>query len=164
MQEDFLDELAELALGSRLKRLSEKMLADATNIYRDFAVEVQPKWFTLLALLHNKKQVSVVEAAQYLGLSQPAISQFCKQLSDKNLVIFVTSSEDSRRKVLTLSNSGQEQVEKMLPMWQAVQCAAEQICTEFENDFYKSLRKCEQALQEKSLQQRALEAYNDAKK
>jgi DNA-binding MarR family transcriptional regulator len=139
------------------------MLADAANIYKDFSLDVQPKWFTLLALLHHKKSVSVVEAAQFLGLSQPAISQFCKQLSDKKLVHIVTCSEDSRRKVLTLSALGQAQVDKMLPMWQAVQRAAEQICTEFENDFYQSLLKCERALKKKSLQQRTLEAYNDPK-
>ena len=105
MQKDFLDELAELALGSRLKRLSEKMLADAANIYQDFALDVQPKWFTLLALLQHKKKVCVVEAAQSLGLSQPAISQFGKQLADKNLVSFVRCNKDSRRKILTLTAS-----------------------------------------------------------
>lgn len=164
MQKDFLDELAELALGSRLKRLSEKLQADAANIYREFDLNVQPKWFTLLALLHHKKQVSVVEAAQYLGLSQPAISQFCKQLADKELVSFITCSEDSRRKVLRLSDSGQARVDLMLPIWRAVEVAAQQICTEFENDFYQSLRKCERALQNKSLQQRTLEVLNVANK
>ena len=163
MQKDFLDELAELALGSRLKRLSEKMLADAAKIYQDFELDVQPKWFTLLALLQHKKQVSVVEEAECLGLSQPAISQFCKQLSDKELVSFVRCSKDSRRKVLRLTDSGEVLVNKMLPMWQAVQVAAEQLCLEFDNDFYASIRKCERALQEKSLHQRTLEVLNAPK-
>ncbi len=161
MQKDFLDELGELALGSRLKRLSEKVLSDAANIYQDFDVNVQPKWFTLLALLHRKLRVNVVEASEYLGLSQPAISQFCRQLADEGLVSFVTCEQDSRRKVLTLTPRGREEVNKMLPMWQAVQKAAEQLCREFENDFYRSLRKCEKALAEKSLQQRTAEAYNE---
>ena len=161
MHNDFLDELGELALGSRLKRLSEKMLSDAANIYQDFGVNVQPKWFTLLALIHRKQQVNVVEASGYLGLSQPAISQFCRQLAEQGLVNFVTCEQDSRRRVLSLTPAGKEEVNKMLPMWQAVQKAAEQLCSEFENDFYHSLRKCEKALAAKSLQQRTAEAHHD---
>lgn len=161
MQKDFLDDLAELALGSRLKRLSERMLSDAANIYQEFDLDVQPKWFTLLALLHRKQRVNVVEASECLGLSQPAISQFCRQLADKGLVSFVVCEQDSRRKVLTLTPSGRDEVNKMLPMWLAVQKAAEQLCGEFENDFYRSLRKCEKALAAKSLQQRTAEAYHE---
>jgi DNA-binding MarR family transcriptional regulator len=161
MQQDYLDELAELALGSRLKRLSEKMLSDAANVYREFGIDAQPKWFTLLALLHDKKHVNVVEAAELLGLSQPAISQFSRQLADKGLVNVSISKEDSRRKVLSLSKKGKEEVQRMLPMWQSVQVAAAQLCTELENDFYQSLKKCEQALSDKTLLQRTMEAYND---
>jgi DNA-binding MarR family transcriptional regulator len=161
MQKDFLDDLGELALGSRLKRLSEKMLRDTANVYQGFALNVQAKWFPLLALLHRKQRLNVVEASEYLGLSQPAISQFCRQLADKGLVDFVICEQDSRRKVLTLTQSGRDEVYKMLPMWQALQKAAEQLCQEFENDFYRSLAKCEKALAAKSLQQRTAEAYHE---
>ena len=54
MQQYFLNELAELALGSRLKRLSERMLASASDVYQEFGVDINPKWFTLMALLDAK--------------------------------------------------------------------------------------------------------------
>jgi hypothetical protein len=49
MQQDFLNELAELALGSRLKRMSERMLASASNVYQEFGMSINTKWFTLMA-------------------------------------------------------------------------------------------------------------------
>lgn len=161
MTRDFLDELGELALGSRLKRLSEQMMADAANVYRHFDLDVQPKWFTLLALLYQKDRVAVMEAADYLGLSQPAISQFTHQLVERGLVSTDPCERDSRRRLLMLTEKGRAQVERMQPMWRAVHRAAEQLCTELDNDFYHALRKCEQALSRKSLLQRTLEFYDE---
>ena len=161
MKNDFLDELGELALGSRLKRLSERMMGDAGNVYEHFGLDVQPKWFTLLALLHDKKAVSVVHASEYLGLSQPAISQFCRQLVDKNLITLKNDERDSRRKFMCLTPSGEAQIQQMLPVWDAVRAAAENLCTELENDFYHALQKFEQALENKSLLQRTIEAYEN---
>lgn len=159
MQEDFLNELGELALGSRLKRLSEKMLSEAAIIYRQLDIDVEPKWFTLLALLHQKQQITVVEAAESLGLSQPAISQFCLQLVKKGLVELKVCSKDSRRKIISLSSKGNEQVEQMLPLWHAVNMAAKELCTEADNNFYAALCQYEQALTQKSLVTRTLEFY-----
>lgn len=157
MSKDFLDELGELALGSRLKRLSERMMTDAASIYQHFGIDVQPKWFTLLALLHRKDTVSVVSASEQLGLTQPAISQFCRQLLDKGLIDVKSDEEDARVKLMQLSRYGQKEVEKMLPMWRAVDTAAQELCSEFDNQFYQALLKFERALDTRSLKQRALE-------
>ncbi|GAB3035720.1 MarR family winged helix-turn-helix transcriptional regulator [Bowmanella dokdonensis] len=161
MTEDFLDELAELALGSRLKRLAERMLADASAIYAAYGADLQPRWFTLLALLYHKGEVSVVEAAEYLGLSQPAISQFCTQLSARKLVRQTPCKKDSRRRLITLTQQGRSQVEAIQPMWQAVREAARELCEQGGNDFYQSLRQCEQAFGQKSLYQRTMERKDD---
>ena len=161
MKGDFLDEIGELALGSRLKRLSERMMGDAGSVYEHFGLDVQPKWFTLLALLHNKKAVSVVHASEYLGLSQPAISQFCRQLVDKQFIALRNDEQDSRRKIMCLTPLGEEQIQLMLPVWSAVRKAAEDLCTELENDFYHALQKFEQSLQNKSLLRRTIEAYEN---
>lgn len=161
MTNDYLDELGELALGSRLKRLSEKMMADAASVYQYFDIDVQPKWFTLLALLHNKGPVSVVQASDYLGLTQPAISQFCRQLMNQGYIKVESAESDSRVRLMSLSSLGKTQISKMLPMWQAVDKAAKELCTEFENDFYQSLRKFELALAQRSLKQRSIENYDE---
>lgn len=161
MTQDFLDQLGELALGSRLKRLSERMQADAADIYQHFGLDIQPKWFTLLALLEHRGQVSVVDAADSLGLSQPAISQFCRQLAVKGLVVTEPCRDDSRRRMMRLTPEGEARVAQMQPLWRTVRQVAEQICMEFENDFYRSLQKCERALKRKSLFQRAVEVHNE---
>lgn len=161
MSNDFLDELAELALGSRLKRLAERMSADAAEVYAHFEKPIQPKWFPLLALLAEKGPTGVVDASAQLGLSQPAISQFSRQLVAVGLVVSKADSEDSRKRVMALTQRGQAEVEAMQPMWQAVRKAAEDLCVALDNDFYPALQKLERALNERSLLQRTVEHYDE---
>ncbi|GAA0854688.1 bifunctional helix-turn-helix transcriptional regulator/GNAT family N-acetyltransferase [Aliiglaciecola litoralis] len=160
MSEDFLNELAELALGSRLKRISERMLADAAQVYKHFNMNINPKWFTLLALLDRKQQVSVVEASDYLGLSQPALSQFCRQLVTEGLIQVETQKADTRKKLMSLTILGQQRVHQMRPVWEAVDKAAQAMCQEHDNQFYQSLLKFERAHAKQSLLQRTIEQYS----
>lgn len=155
MQQDFLNELAELALGSRLKRMSERMLSSAAEIYQEFDMNINPKWFTLMALLDSKdrdKQIlSIVEASSLLGLSQPALSQFCKELQNEELIKIVKDQSDSRRRILKLTTKGRNRVSEMKPIWEAVQRAAVDLCTEHKNDFYRSLLLLEKSFSKQSL-------------
>jgi DNA-binding MarR family transcriptional regulator/N-acetylglutamate synthase-like GNAT family acetyltransferase len=150
-KEDFLNELAELALGSRLKRMSEKMLASAAEVYQTFNMNIQPKWFTLLALLDSKGQTTIVEASNLLGLSQPALSQFCKQLDEAGLVRVTVAKQDSRRREMSLTNQGKAAIVEMKPIWAAVEKAAKAMCQEFDNDFYRSLINLEKAFDKQDL-------------
>jgi len=155
-QSDFLDELAELALGSRLKRLSDRLLSDASKIYKTCGHDIQPKWFALLALLYQKEKASIVEAAESLGVSQPAISQFVKEMLSKGLIISNPSSRDSRRKFISLSEQGYQKVLAMQPMWQAVEQAAKDLCLEAGDETFASIKRLEKSLDRQSLLQRTL--------
>jgi ribosomal protein S18 acetylase RimI-like enzyme/DNA-binding MarR family transcriptional regulator len=155
MQQDFLNELAELALGSRLKRMSERMLASASDVYQELGMNINPKWFTLMALLDvkdsNKQVLTIVEASNLLGLSQPALSQFCRQLQNEKLISIVKDPSDSRKRVLSLTPKGRVRVKEMKPVWDAVQQAAMDLCTEHNNDFYRSLLLLEKSFSSESL-------------
>lgn len=164
MQQDFLNELAELALGSRLKRMSERMLANAADVYQEFDVNLTPKWFTLLALLDakdsNKQVLGIVEASSLLGLSQPALSQFCKELQNEKLIHVIKDQSDSRKRILSLTAKGRERIKEMKPIWEAVQLAAIDLCTEHNNDFYRSLLLLEKSFSSKSLLERTRHYIN----
>jgi DNA-binding MarR family transcriptional regulator len=156
---DYFDELGEVALGSRLKRLSDRVMSDASKIYAYSGQDMQPKWFTLMSLLAKKKSVSVVEAAEYLGLTQPCISQFSREMDKKDLLDFASDPNDLRRKIMSLSKKGKRQYKKMSKVRQSVRAAAVEICEETETNFYQILKEFEQVLNKKSLYQRTIEKY-----
>lgn len=152
--QDFLDELGELALGSRLKRLSDRLMADASQVYKNCGHVIQPKWFALLALLHKRDEVSIVKASELLGLSQPAVSQFVKEMIKEGLVTTAPSPKDSRRKFISLTEHGRLTVENMKFMWRAVDLAAKELCGEVSANFFDSIKEFEKKLSSSSLSQR----------
>ncbi len=157
---DYLDQLGPLALGSRLKRLSDRMMSDASSIYRALGFDVQSRWFPLLALLSQQDEVSVSEATRQLGVTQPAISQFSRELQKAGLVQVAACQDDGRRKKLSLTAAGRDQVQRMQPMWQSVEKAAISLCDEAGEAVYQSIRRLEQALSHRSLLQRTLEYHH----
>ena len=158
---DYFDELGEVALGSRLKRLSDRIMGDALNVYKHMGQDIQPKWFTLMSLLYEKKSVSIVQASDFLGLTQPCISQFSKELIKKGLVKACPDKNDLRRKILSLTANGKRKYKNMEPVRKAVRKAAVSLCEEEEQDFYQAIKQFEKALLKKSLYQRTLEKYHE---
>ncbi len=159
MNDDFFDELGEVALGSRLKRLSDRVMQDATRTYKYTGYEMQPKWFTLMSLLADKKEVSINQAAQYLGQTQPFISQNSKEMFKADLIVFNADPDDARRKIMKLSKQGKLKFNKMKKLRNSVRTAAESICAETTHNFYTAIKEFEKALERKSLFERTLEEY-----
>ena len=112
VQQDFLNELAELVLGVRLKRISERILANASDVFQELSIDINPKWFPLMALLDakdsNKQLLTIVEASNFLGLSQPALSQFCKELQHVDIINIDNGPSDSRKRILSLTAKGRK--------------------------------------------------------
>ena len=158
--DDFLNDLAELALGNRLKRVSEKITANTTQVYKSFDIDIQPKYFTLLALLEQKTTLTIVEAASHLGLSQPALSQFCKHLHNDGLIDIKKGEKDSRRREISLSDRGHITIKQIKPIWSAVQDAAVEMCKQDGNNFYHSLVAFENALDQKDMFLRTKDALD----
>jgi len=66
---DILKDLGHLALGSRLKRLAERMQADALKIHEQAGLQTQPSHFPMLAALDRYGDLTVNEAVEALGIS-----------------------------------------------------------------------------------------------
>ncbi len=160
LYKDFFDDLGEVALGSRLKRLSDRVMQDASRTYKYSGYDMQPKWFTLMSLLAEKKEVSINQAALYLGQTQPFISQNSKEMFKAGLVDFNADPDDARRKIMKLSKQGRKKFKQMHKLRESVRLAAESICEETEQNFYQALKQFEKALERKSLFERTLENYN----
>ncbi len=50
MQQNILNILADLALDAPLKRVCERVLADASDVYQEFIMNINHKWLPLMAL------------------------------------------------------------------------------------------------------------------
>ena len=154
---DFIEELGTLALGTRIKNLSELLMRDVSRIYKDQDVDFKPRWFTLFQLIIRKTEISVTEIAKELKQTHPAVVQVVNSLEKKRLITTRKDKTDQRKRLVRLTKKGKKLAEDLSPVWEAVHQAAQEILAESEPDLLSNIAKVEKALKQKSTYQRIKE-------
>ena len=158
MSRDVLAEMGHLALGSRLKRLAERMQADATKVFADRGLPIQGTHFPLLAALNTYGPLSVSEAVDAVGISQPAVTRIHNALQKLGITTTSRVKGDNRQKLIRLTPEGEALLNELKhDLWPQVRSAAQTLCEGEETDFLSWIARIEGALQERSLHARITE-------
>ncbi|MGE0581887.1 MAG: GNAT family N-acetyltransferase [Steroidobacteraceae bacterium] len=104
MSTDLLRDLGPAYLGSRLKRLGERMQAGAAQVIKAAGLPMQPSHMPLLAALDGR-ELSIGELVQVVGTSQPGVTRGVLQLAKLGLVQSQPCA-DQRKRVVSLTPSG----------------------------------------------------------
>lgn len=145
---DLIKQLGPLALASRLKRLSDRLMRDGYRIYREQGLEFEPRWFTVFYLLSRKSPLAVTEIAHALQVTHPAVNQVAGMLEKAGLVDSRRDKTDERKRLLFLSPLGRELVEKLKPVWKDIKEANQELLDTSGKDLLGTLDKIESALDE----------------
>jgi DNA-binding MarR family transcriptional regulator/N-acetylglutamate synthase-like GNAT family acetyltransferase len=118
-----------IMLGSRLKRLAERLQAGAERIAADCGLPTQPSQMPLLTALYRNGPMTVGEAVQVLGISQPAVTRILSRLIDMGLVETTRDDRDQRSKAISLSAQGREAMELAITvLWPRLRAAVDEVC------------------------------------
>jgi len=60
---DYMKSFGSLSLGSRLKRLSDRLVHDVIRLYQSQGIELNPTFFPLFNMLHQQGAMTVTDAA-----------------------------------------------------------------------------------------------------
>jgi MarR family transcriptional repressor of mepA len=148
-----IDELGELALSTRLMRLSEWTRKDVTKIYQEYGLAFESKWFPVLYILSRKAPLGVVELADELGYAHPSVIALVKEMEKQKLIRSVTSKTDARKRLLQLTPKALEWEKKMQPLWDKMRIVAGEIYNNG-SSLLKAVEDVERALKECSFYQR----------
>ena len=122
--------LGYLVLGSRLRRLSEAFLSEINRAYQNEGIDFDASWFPVFYLLSKNGSLSIKELSEQIEISHPAASQLITGLKNKGLLTTNTCADDGRRQLVTFTESGKALLAQVLPVWDAVSLAMEQLVTE----------------------------------
>lgn len=153
---DFYTKTGKMALGSRLRRLSDQVTEQAAGIYELYQVDLQPKWFPVFYSLSNGEEKSITDIAKEIGHTHPSVSQIVRELVNKGYVI-EKKGEDARKNFVLLSPAGQEIREKMQAQLDDVTTAIEKAMSETHHDLWRAIGEWEFLLEQKSLLRRVQE-------
>lgn len=154
---DFYSQTGKVALGSRLRRLSESLTEDAAKIYVLYDVALDPKWFPIFYVLLHKESAAITEIAQIIGHSHPSVSQIVKEMSNRGLATTEKDHKDARVSVVRLSDAGKQLVPNLEKQCIDVTKAVEELLLETQHDLWKAMEEVEFLLANKSFFDRVQE-------
>lgn len=151
---DTVKELGELALASRLKRISERLSKEVTLVYKKLNVDFEARWFTLITRLQKKSPAKITELATNLGLSHTAIQSLASELIKKGYIGSIKDEKDERQRLLFITETGQELCKKLDPVWKEIKEANVQLINSVDINFLSKLNLIEDELNKFSMYER----------
>lgn len=129
MTGDVIADLGHLFLGSRLKRLAERLQAGAAKAFRDAGHPIQPSQMPMLAALDRFGPLTVGAMVDALGVSQPAVTRNLSGLVAVGLVTAVPSTSDRRQKTIALTTEGKRFLgDVRAQVWPQLEAAVAGLC------------------------------------
>ncbi len=154
---DFYEHTGKMALGSRLRRLSEQISEQAAGIYELYHVDLQPKWFPVFYALSEGNGKSITEIAKEIGHTHPSVSQIVREMSAKGYITEKKVKEDGRKNFVILTTKGRELRSRMQPQLEDVHAAIEIAFGETDHDLWRAIGEWEFLLKQKNLLRRVEE-------
>ncbi|WP_158838418.1 bifunctional helix-turn-helix transcriptional regulator/GNAT family N-acetyltransferase [Polaribacter sp. L3A8] len=123
---DALIGFGNLALGSRLKRVSEYIMRETQRVYDAYNIDFDPYLFAVFKIIKNNKGVNNSEIKNSLKTTQPAITQSINKLLKKGLIKISEDKLDKRKKKIQLSKKGIKLAEDVTPIWNSIEYTMKQ--------------------------------------
>ena len=156
MVEDVVKELGHLTLGTRLKRLGERLQAQTEVLLEHAGFDLPASHFPVLAALDRLGALNVGELTEAVGMSQPGVTRLVDKLEDEGLVRSTQLADDRRVRTIALTKSGRQLVSRAKrTVWPVVEVAVANACAGPAQQLLALLSALEEALAAAPLSVRA---------
>ena len=147
MVQDVVRELGYLTLGSRLKRIGERLQGQAQLVLGDSGISLPSSHFPVLAALDRLGSLSVGELAEAIGISQPAVTRMLDKLESEGLVKSNPSARDRRVRPVALTKAGAKLIIRAKEsVWPKIEAAVAEACAGTAGPLLAQLTALEEAL------------------
>ncbi len=153
---NFYTQTGKMAIGSRLRQLTDQVTSDAAQIYSLYGIDLHPKWFPVFHVLSQGDE-TITAIAEQIGHSHPSVSKIAGEMVKHGIAHEKKDPADGRRNLLGLTTKGLELVDKIQEQYRDVNNAIEEILQQTRNDLWKAIEEWEFVLDQKSLLRRVVE-------
>ncbi|MEI7036660.1 MarR family winged helix-turn-helix transcriptional regulator [Fulvimonas yonginensis] len=145
--EDVLRALGHLTLGSRLRRIGERLQATTQAYLATVGIDVPAAQLPVLATLDRHGPLTVGELAQALRLTQPGVTRMADRLQRAGLVTSRRLAGDQRVRRLALSAGGRRLIDQARQrVWPVIEAALADQCAGLSGTLLQQLDAFEDAL------------------
>ena len=155
MAEDVVRALGFLMLGTRLKRIGERLQGDATRIAAAHGVTLHSSAYPFLGALDRLGPLTIGELAAAVGITQPGATRTVGQLIELGMVKARSGRADQRQRIISLTAKGRRHVEfGKQEVWPKVEAAVADLCKDLSGPLLDQLARMEDGLTERPLDRR----------
>jgi DNA-binding MarR family transcriptional regulator/N-acetylglutamate synthase-like GNAT family acetyltransferase len=154
---EFYNKVGKIALGSRLRRLSEKLTEQAGEVYKVYDIEMNPKWFPVFYALAAGEDKSIMQIAQEISHSHPSVSTIVKEMVKSGIAQEIPNKADGRKNYIRLTDKGKEINQRIQVQYADVNAAVEKALNETQYNIWKAIEEWEFLLEQKSLLKRVID-------
>lgn len=155
MVEDVVRTLGFLCMGSRLRRIGERLQADTQEIIGQFDLGIQAGQYPFLAAIDREGPLTIGELAQAVGITQPGATRTAGQLLELGFVDMQPAPDDQRRRLVSLTAKGRELVDySKIEVWPRIKAAVADLCGNLDGPILDQLAAIEDSLAETPLVRR----------
>ncbi|KZM51470.1 MarR family transcriptional regulator [Labrenzia sp. OB1] len=156
MVEDVVRSLGYATLGSRLKRIGEKLQAQTQELTEVLAgTDLPTPHNPVLAALDLHGPLSIGDLTRALGQSQPGVTRMVNRMKSDGLVEARPDEKDGRVSRISLTDAGTRLVAHLQStLWPAAFIAVQDACAALEGPLLDQLAQLEDALADKPLSRR----------
>lgn len=151
---DFYDRIGVAALGSRLRRLGDKLADDAAAVYTLYGTDLQPRWFPVVHVLGEREAESVTAIAEEIGHTHASVSQIVSEMVALGYAAQQKGQKDGRKTYVSLTPKGRAAQATMKEQLNDVRRAVNALLDESTMNLWLALGEFETALSHRSLYQR----------
>ncbi|MFD2521730.1 GNAT family N-acetyltransferase [Emticicia soli] len=160
---DLMSDLGALALGSRLKRLSDRMMKSVSEIYRNSGLDFESKWFPLFYLLSKEGEKGIMEIAEILHISHPGVIQLAKEMEKAGWIVSEKSENDARKRNLKLTEKAWQSLPQLEEMWVSFRENNAKIIRSSKQNILLALEEIEQFLDNNDFKKQYYDTFEEMK-
>ncbi|MEL6635315.1 MAG: helix-turn-helix domain-containing GNAT family N-acetyltransferase [Bacteroidota bacterium] len=153
----FYQKVGKMAIGSRMRALSDRVLEDAQRVYELYGIAIKSRWFPVFYLLSDGAGRSITDLAVEIGQSHPSVIATVREMVKAEVVTEAKDPLDGRKKIVQLSAKGRRFAERAREQYLDVNAAVEVMLAQTSHQLWEAMDEFEYLLEQHSMFQRVVE-------
>ena len=147
MVEDVVRAFGFLTLGTRMKRIGERLQADTQKIMDELGAPLQASQYPFLAAVDRLGPLTVGDLAEAIGITQPGATRTIGQLVELGMLESEPAPDDQRRRIVSLTKEGKRLIATAKrQVWPRIRDAVADLCGDLDGPLLDQLAAIEDGL------------------
>ncbi len=147
MVEDVVRAFGFLTLGTRMKRIGERLQADTQRIMDELGAPLRASQYPFLAAVDRLGPLTVGDLAEAIGITQPGATRTVGQLVELGMLESEPAPDDQRRRIVSLTKEGKRLIATAKrQVWPRIRDAVADLCGDLDGPLLDQLAAIEDGL------------------